>query len=144
VGAQIDAFKSRLPEDIKPAKASRKRKQETVPDDSGIDWEKKYREGELHGCKVPDLKKFLRSVGLPVSGNKGVVRFYFLLPRHKKTGILLLSLTNFFLSLWNAFRLSLRRSREDRMVLSISMVSGGPKRFPFLHVRGNVITEYVL
>jgi hypothetical protein len=39
-------------------------------DDSGLNWEEMYQNDELDTCRVPDLKKYLRSVGQPLSGNK--------------------------------------------------------------------------
>ena len=71
-GKEIEAFCSCLPIDIERPKYSnsRKRVRKTVPDDSGIDWIERYRMDELGTCKVDQLKKYLRSVGLPTSGRK--------------------------------------------------------------------------
>lgn len=69
---EIQAFSSALPIDIKQPKASnaRKRVKRIVPDDSGIDWIEMYRTDEIGDFKVEQLKKYLRSVGLPTSGRK--------------------------------------------------------------------------
>jgi Ku70/Ku80 beta-barrel domain len=78
-GEEIEAVLSLLPEDlpkVKAAATARKRKVTSVQqpsDDSGIDWFKVVQDGELSRCKVPDLKSKLRSLGLPVTGNKSVV-----------------------------------------------------------------------
>ena len=71
-GEEIDAFRSCLPIDVERPKVSvsRKRIRKTVPDDSGIDWIELYRIDEIGMCKVDQLKKYLRSVGLPTSGRK--------------------------------------------------------------------------
>lgn len=71
-GEEIDAFCSRLPIDIERPKAStsRKRVKKITPDDSGIDWIDLHRKNEIEMCKVDQLKKYLRSVGLPISGRK--------------------------------------------------------------------------
>ena len=71
-GEEIAAFRSCLPIDVERPKvsASRKRIRKTVPDDSGIDWIELYRIDEIGMCKVDQLKKYLRSVGLPTSGRK--------------------------------------------------------------------------
>ena len=70
-GKEIEAFRSGLPVDIERPKAtSRKRTKKLVPDDSGIDWIELYGTNEIGNCKVDQLKKFLRSVGLPTSGRK--------------------------------------------------------------------------
>lgn len=70
---EINAFRSCLPIDIERPKesASRKRIRKIVPDDSGIDWIELYRTSEIEACKVDQLKKYLRSAGLPTSGRKG-------------------------------------------------------------------------
>lgn len=72
-GEEIAAFRSCLPIDVERPKVStsRKRIRKTVPDDSGIDWIELYRIDEIGMCKVDQLKKYLRSVGLPTSGRKG-------------------------------------------------------------------------
>jgi hypothetical protein len=62
-----------LPEDVEISKTAGARKRKLVADDSGLDWEDLYRTDALADCKVPDLKKFLRSVGEPLSGNKGAL-----------------------------------------------------------------------
>jgi ATP-dependent DNA helicase 2 subunit 1 len=68
-GKQIDQFKVLLPDDVdKPKAAGRKRK--IVEDDSGINWVELYQEGELDSCKLPELKKYLRSIGEQLSGKK--------------------------------------------------------------------------
>jgi len=71
-GKEIEAFSSSLPMDIKRPKTSnaRKRVKKIVPDDSGIDWIEMYRTDEIGVFKVDQLKKYLRSVGLPISGRK--------------------------------------------------------------------------
>lgn len=71
-GEQINAFRSNLPVDIErpKASASRKRTKKLVPDDSGIDWFELFRMNEIGDCKVDQLKKYLRSVGLATSGRK--------------------------------------------------------------------------
>lgn len=71
-GKEIESFSSSLPIDIERPKysSSRKRVRKTVPDDSGIDWIERYRMDELGSCKVDQLKKYLRSVGLLTSGRK--------------------------------------------------------------------------
>jgi hypothetical protein len=55
---------------VEKQKSSGARKRKLVADDSGLDWEELYRTDALEDCKVPELKKYLRSVGEPVSGNK--------------------------------------------------------------------------
>ena len=70
---QIEAVVKLLPEDIEISKTAGARKRKLVADDSGLDWEDLYRTDALADCKVPDLKKYLRSVGEPLSGNKGAV-----------------------------------------------------------------------
>lgn len=73
---QIEEFRCRLPEDVEISKGSRgvsKRKKELPPDDSGLDWEDLFHSNELDQVKVPQLKSYLRSVGAPLSGNKGVL-----------------------------------------------------------------------
>ena len=71
-GEQIDAYRSSLPVDIERPKAStsRKRTKKLVPDDSGIDWFELFRMNEIGSCKVDQLKKYLRSVGLSTVGRK--------------------------------------------------------------------------
>ena len=71
-GEQIRAFDSLLPMDTKQPKGStsRKRTRKIVPDDSGIDWIELYRTDEIESCTIHSLKKYLRSVGLPISGRK--------------------------------------------------------------------------
>jgi hypothetical protein len=70
---QIKAVVKLLPEDVEISKATGARKRKLLPDDSGLEWEDLYRTDALADCKVPDLKKYLRSVGEPLSGNKGAV-----------------------------------------------------------------------
>lgn len=70
---QIEAVVKLLPEDVEISKTSGARKRKLVADDSGFDWEDLYRTDALADCKVPDLKKYLRSVGEPLSGNKGAL-----------------------------------------------------------------------
>eukprot|EP00980_Cylindrotheca_fusiformis_P030410 scaffold24788_cov117-Cylindrotheca_fusiformis.AAC.2 len=66
---QIEKFKDLLPEDTeKPKAVGRKRK--AVEDDSGLNWQEMYENDELDSCRVPELKKYLRSAGLLLSGNK--------------------------------------------------------------------------
>ncbi|CAJ1954274.1 unnamed protein product [Cylindrotheca closterium] len=68
-GTQIERFKILLPDDAeKPKVAGRKRKM--VEDDSGINWVELYEEGALDSCKLPELKKYLRSIGEKLSGKK--------------------------------------------------------------------------
>jgi len=71
-GKEIKAFDSYLPIDIEQPKAlsSRKRTRKIVPDDSGIDWIDLHRTDAIELCTVDSLKKYLRSVGLPISGRK--------------------------------------------------------------------------
>jgi ATP-dependent DNA helicase 2 subunit 1 len=71
-GKEIDAFRSRLPIDVERPKVSKSRKRivKIIPDDSGIDWNELYRSDEIGTCKVDQLKKYLRSVGLSTSGRK--------------------------------------------------------------------------
>ena len=70
-GKEIEAFRSGLPIEIeRPKSASRKRSKKIVPDDSGINWVELYGTNEIGSCKVDQLKKYLRSVGLPTSGRK--------------------------------------------------------------------------
>jgi hypothetical protein len=76
VGEQLATIKSLLPDDIvAPKKSSTEaRKRKIEPDDSGIDWYEMYTENAVASCKVPELKKKLRSVGESISGNKAEVR----------------------------------------------------------------------
>ena len=69
---EILHFNSSLPTDIKKSKVStsRKRTRKIVPDDSGIDWIELHRTDEIGLCTVDSLKKYLRSVGLAISGRK--------------------------------------------------------------------------
>lgn len=76
-GAQIDQIKSLLPDDIIPEKKPSIRQRKREPDDSGIDWEMMYSENRISDCRVPDLKKKLRSIGETVSGNKQEVRIFY-------------------------------------------------------------------
>jgi Ku70/Ku80 beta-barrel domain len=79
VGTQIEQINQLLPEDVKLAKTSATgggRKRKIEPDDSGIDWQSLYAENRLSDCKVPDLKKKLRSLGEAVSGIKAEVRSF--------------------------------------------------------------------
>ncbi len=69
VEQEVEKVISLLPEDVKPEKKS-KRKRELVEDDSGVDWEAAYHEGALEKCKLDDIKKKLRSLGLKVGGKK--------------------------------------------------------------------------
>jgi hypothetical protein len=68
VGSHLQNFMELLPTDPEPVKKRKER--ELVPDDSGIDWVDEFSEGRLATHKIPDLKKFLRSVGATVSGSK--------------------------------------------------------------------------
>jgi hypothetical protein len=74
---QIQAFQQALPEDLevesKPKTTSRKRK--LVPDESGLDWVQLYQSNAVDTCTVDQLKKFLRSVGDKISGNKMEISF---------------------------------------------------------------------
>jgi hypothetical protein len=70
---QIEAVVKLLPEDVEISKTAGARKRKLVADDSGVDWEDLCRTDALADCKVPDLKKHLRSVGEPLSGNKGAL-----------------------------------------------------------------------
>jgi hypothetical protein len=71
-GEQIQAFQRALPDDLeeeaKPKTTSRKRK--LVPDESGLDWVELYQSNAVDTCTVDQLKKFLRSAGEKISGNK--------------------------------------------------------------------------
>jgi len=69
-GNEIDAFLSFLPLDVVQPKKTKKRTRKTVPDDSGVDWMELYEVNEIGTCKIDQLKKYLRSVGLPVTGRK--------------------------------------------------------------------------
>ena len=69
VGKEIAELAIALPEDVKPEPKKRK----LEPDDSGVDWETFYREGRLSDCKVPELKKKLRSLGEKTGGNKQIL-----------------------------------------------------------------------
>lgn len=70
-GKEIDYFSSLLPADtVKPKTISKKRSRNIVSDDSGIDWKELYNGNEIDTIKVENLKKYLRSVGLPLSGRK--------------------------------------------------------------------------
>jgi len=70
--AEIDAFKAYLPVDVEKPKTtkSNKRFRNLVSDDSGIDWKELYNRDEIETCKIDQLKKYLRSVGKPLSGRK--------------------------------------------------------------------------
>jgi hypothetical protein len=70
---QIRRFQQCLPEDVDKPKTATARKRKLVADDSGLDWEHFYRTDALEDCKVPDLKKYLRSAGEPLSGNKAAI-----------------------------------------------------------------------
>lgn len=69
--AQIESFKRLLPEDVEKTKAAGGRKRKLEHDDSGLNWQELYGNDELDSCRVPELKMYLRSVGEPLSGNKG-------------------------------------------------------------------------
>jgi len=70
-GKEIDHFKSLLPDDIAVKKeAGQKRKKVLPADESGINWESVYWDQAWSDCKVPQLKAYLGSVGLPKTGNK--------------------------------------------------------------------------
>lgn len=70
-GAEIETFSALLPEDIIPEK---KRKARAIePDDTGIDWETVYAEGNLSKCRVPELKKKLGAHGEQKTGVKADV-----------------------------------------------------------------------
>jgi ATP-dependent DNA helicase 2 subunit 1 len=74
-GAQIEAFRDSLPEDVKVVKKSRaaprKRKiAEAAPDESGMDWAQLYSTDSLDSCKVDALKSYLRSIGARMGGRK--------------------------------------------------------------------------
>lgn len=68
VGNEVERVVSLLPDDIIPEKVSNKRK--LTPDDSGVDWETVYHQGEVAKCRVDELKKKLKSVGEKVGGKK--------------------------------------------------------------------------
>jgi hypothetical protein len=68
VHQDLAAFRDCLPDDVPPVKPIRKRKIEA--DDSGVDWQQVYYDGTLSKCKVPELKKKLRSLGESIVGNK--------------------------------------------------------------------------
>jgi len=70
--AEIDAFNAYLPVDVEEPKGttSKKRARDLVPDDSGIAWEELYKRDEIEACTIHQLKKYLRSVGLHLSGRK--------------------------------------------------------------------------
>ncbi len=73
-GPKIDAFVNTIPEDsIRPvdAKLPKKRKvPKVVPDETGIDWNQEYEMDTFYQLTVDDLKAYLRSNGLKVSGRK--------------------------------------------------------------------------
>lgn len=74
-GAQIEAFRDSLPDDVKVEKKSmgqpRKRKTaELVADESGLDWVQLYSTDSIPDCKVDDLKSYLKSVGARLGGRK--------------------------------------------------------------------------
>jgi len=70
--SEIDAFNAYLPVDVEEPKGttSKKRARDLVPDDSGIAWEELYKRDEIEACTIHQLKKYLRSVGLHLSGRK--------------------------------------------------------------------------
>jgi len=70
---QIERFRECLPEDVEEPKAKTTRKRKFVQDDSGLNWGDLYRSDSIANCKVADLKKYLRSVGESVSGNKTII-----------------------------------------------------------------------
>ena len=73
-GKQIEDFLSCLPEESSTLTRTTARKRKLpVADESGLDWEQLYRTDALADCKVPDLKSYLRSVGEPLTGNKGAL-----------------------------------------------------------------------
>lgn len=74
-GDQIAAFRDSLPPDVKierkPKERLSKRKAiEVVDDESGLDWVALYSSDSISGCKVDDLKSYLRSVGARTGGRK--------------------------------------------------------------------------
>jgi hypothetical protein len=71
VGIEVEELAAALPEDIKPEKASKKRK--ISPDDPGFEWVTVYREGRLLECTAADLKKLCGSLGLTKGGNKPTI-----------------------------------------------------------------------
>jgi hypothetical protein len=65
---EIGAFLDCLPSDVHKAKVqfSRKRTLDLTPDDSGIDWKELYENDEVASCKIDQLKKRLRSLGMVI------------------------------------------------------------------------------
>lgn len=70
-GTQIEAFLNYLPKDI-DIKVERKRKtpQYLRPDETEINWIEAYQTDDIPNFNVNDLKSYLRSVGLKMTGRK--------------------------------------------------------------------------
>ncbi len=71
-GEEINAFKATIPESKIESKlpTKRKAKLESVPDETGIDWNREYEMDTFHELRVEELKSYLRSYGERVSGRK--------------------------------------------------------------------------
>ena len=71
-GDKIETFRDMIPEDVVEKKLQRKRKPvESIPDDTGIDWDCEYEMDTFNELKVDELKAYLRSHGEKVGGRKG-------------------------------------------------------------------------
>lgn len=77
LGDVIDDFRKHLPDELESggggkgrSRVNLKRKKDTPPDDSGVDWQEVYMSDEWDSIKIPQLKTYLRSQGAPLSGNK--------------------------------------------------------------------------
>ena len=66
-GAQIEAFRDSLPPDVEIEKPKGKRK---ATGESDFDWLQLYYSDSISGCKVDDLRCYLKSIGAPTAGRK--------------------------------------------------------------------------
>ncbi len=74
-GAQVEAFRDSLPQDVRMEKKAKERPlkrkiADVVEDESGVDWVRLYRSDSISNCKVDDLKSYLKSVGARTGGRK--------------------------------------------------------------------------
>ena len=70
-GPKIDAFIRTIPEEIIETQLTKKRKTpKIVPDQTGIDWNDEYVNDTFYELRIDELKAYLRSYGLRLSGRK--------------------------------------------------------------------------
>ena len=80
-GSEVEEFAGSLPLHIEVEKKrkatggySKEKKPKILPDDtSGVDWMLRIESETVHEVTVDKLKKYLRSKGLPLGGNKKAV-----------------------------------------------------------------------